>query len=267
MHSTFDFLPQFDAWLATVMLAAVVVGYAVVRLFAGPSSGLARNWKLLALRMGLIAALLLVLANPVRVSTSGGVIVPSDVLVLADASASMSLDDAGASRWSQAVELMRGTIADDQRVQANVRFFKFGRELQSLERSALLATDAVAAADEPDTQLVAALRQLTSRFGQQLPAGVVVLSDGRTRDAGGVDDVAKRYVELGVPIHVFPLGNESTRGDVSAISLIVPPTIRKFASVEAVVFLRSYGLAGRIAQIELSAIDSTGATLKLASSS
>ncbi len=266
MTSSLDFLPQYSGWLVAILLVAIGASYLAVRFAAGPAVALARNWKLAALRLALIAALLAVLANPVRVSKTGGTIVPADVFLLADASASMALDDAGAPRWAQAVELMRRALPDGEQVQANVRFFTFGRQLQALSRSQVVAERTLDDAREPDTQLLAALRQLTSRFGQRPPAGVVVLSDGRGRDADAAGEVAAHFGKLGVPIHVIPLGSDAARGDASVISLIAPTTIRKHASVEVDVFLRSYGFANRTAQLELSAIDANGtATKKLAS--
>jgi hypothetical protein len=266
MTRSLDFLPQYSGWLVALLLLGVGASYLAVRFAAGPAVALARNWKLAALRLALIAALLAVLANPVRVSKTGGVLVPADVLVLADASASMALDDAGAPRWEQAVALMRSALPDDEQVQANVRFFKFGRQLQALPRSQVLADETLEAANEPDSQLLAALRQLTSRFGQRPPAGVVVLSDGRGRDADSAGEVAAHFGKLGVPIHVIPLGSDAAQGDVSVISLIAPTTIRKHSSVEVDVFLRSYGFVNRTAQLELSSIEADGTvTKKLAS--
>jgi hypothetical protein len=262
MTDSFEFLPQYSGWLIAILAGSVALGYLAVRFGAGPAMSLARNWKLAALRVALIAALLAVLANPVRVSSSGGSIVPADVFMLADASASMALDDADAPRWSKAIEFMRQSIANGDQFQANVKLFKFGRQLEVLSRSEVLADQKPDAAREQDTQLLAALRQMTTRFGQRLPAGVVVLSDGRARDAGAVSDVASHYRHLGVPIHVVPLGSTAASGDFSVLSLVAPSTIRKHSDVDVDIFIRSYGFTNKTAQLELVSVEPDGGAVK-----
>lgn len=266
MTHSLDFLPQYSGWLVALLLFAIAASYLAVRLLVGPAVALAGDWRLTALRTALIAALLAVLANPVRVSKTGGDIVPADMFLLADASGSMALDDAGDQRWSQAVGLMRSSFPRSDQVQANIKLFTFGRQLEALEPAELLKPAVFETAHEPDTQLLASLRQLTSRFGQRPPAGVVILSDGRARDAGSAGEVAAHFRKLSVPIHVVPLGSNDAKGDVSVISLIAPPVIRKHANVEVNVFIRSYGFAKRVAELELSSVAADGvATKKLTS--
>jgi uncharacterized membrane protein len=262
MTHSLDFLPQYSGWLIALLLAAIAASYVAVRLATGPAVALASDWRLVALRIALIAALLFLLANPVRVSKTGGDIVPADMFLVADASASMTLDDAGDPRWSQAVRMMRSSLPQGDQVQANVKLFTFGRQLVALEPAELARPEALDAAGEPDTQLLAALRQLTSRFGQRPPAGVVLMSDGRARDAESAGEVAAHFRKLGVPIHVVPLGSNDAKGDASVISLIAPPVIRKHANVEVNVFIRSYGFANRTAELELASVAADGVTTK-----
>ena len=94
-----------------------------------------------------------------------------------------------------------------------------------------------------------ALRQTTSRFRRQPPAGVVVFSDGRARDADRAAEVAAHFRTLGVPIHVVPVGNSERGGDVSVTSLIAPATVRKHSQVNVQAFVRSYGYEGRRAEV------------------
>src|SRR5581483_723277 len=81
---------------------------------------------------------------------------------------------------------------------------------------------AVLAPTDSDTQLVTALRQISSRFGHMPPAGIVLFSDGRARDETGVEQIASQFSRLGVPVHVLPTGSLGKRGDISIVAAVVP---------------------------------------------
>ena len=88
------------------------------------------------------------------------------------------------------------------------------------------------AVPEGDLRLADALRQISSRFGSSAPAGVVVLSDGRVRAAEATEQIARRLGENGVPIHVVPVGEPGSGGDLAVISAVVPPRVRKYSDFE-----------------------------------
>ncbi len=104
---------------------------------------------------------------------------------------------------------------------------------------------------DSDTQLLTALRQVSSRFGRRPPAGVVLFSDGRARDESGVEQLAAQFAKLNVPVHVVPVGDTAKGGDVAIVACVVPPRARRFAEVEVQVFLRSYGYDGRRCEVSL----------------
>ena len=104
---------------------------------------------------------------------------------------------------------------------------------------------------DSDTQLLTALRQVPSRFGRRPPAGIVLFSDGRARDESGVDQLAKQFAMLNVPVHVVPVGDTAKGGDVAIVACVVPPRARRFSEVEVQVFLRSYGYDGRRCEVSL----------------
>ncbi len=106
---------------------------------------------------------------------------------------------------------------------------------------------------DSDTQLLTALRQVSSRFGRRPPAGVVLFSDGRARDESGVEALAAQFAKLNVPVHVVPVGDTAKGGDVAIVACVVPPRARRFAEVEVQVFLRSYGYDGRRCEVSLTA--------------
>ena len=104
---------------------------------------------------------------------------------------------------------------------------------------------------DSDTQLLTALRQVSSRFGRRPPAGLVIFSDGRARDESGVEQLAAQFAKWNVPVHVVPVGDTAKGGDVAIVACVVPPRARRFAEVEVQVFLRSYGYHGRRCEVSL----------------
>ncbi len=104
---------------------------------------------------------------------------------------------------------------------------------------------------DSDTQLLTALRQVPSRFGRRPPAGIVLFSDGRARDESGVEQLARQFAKLNVPVHVVPVGDTAKGGDVAIVACVVSPRARRFAEVEVQVFLRSYGYDGRRCEVTL----------------
>lgn len=127
----------------------------------------------------------------------------------------------------------------------------------ALTSSALTSNSPQATKQKPlaptdsDTQLLTALRQVPSRFGRRPPAGIVLFSDGRARDESGVEQLAKQFAKLNVPVHVVPVGDTAKGGDVAIVACVVPPRARRFAEVEVQVFLRSYGYEGRRCEVSL----------------
>jgi uncharacterized membrane protein len=111
----------------------------------------------------------------------------------------------------------------------------------------------VVAPTETDTQLLTALRQISSRFGRQLPAGLVVFSDGRAHEETGNEQIADQFAKLKVPVHVVPVGGSALAGDVAIVACVVPPRARRFSEVEMQVFLRSYGYDGQRCELRLTA--------------
>ena len=124
-------------------------------------------------------------------------------------------------------------------------------ESTSTASGAAKAKQKLLAPTDSDTQLLTALRQVPSRFGRRPPAGIVLFSDGRARDESGVEQLAKQFAKLNVPVHVVPVGDTAKGGDVAIVACVVPPRARRFAEVEVQVFLRSYGYNGRRCEVSL----------------
>ena len=83
---------------------------------------------------------------------------------------------------------------------------------------------------------------------------MVLFSDGRSREPAGVQEMARRYAEQHVPIHVVPLGETDRGGDVAMVNMVVPARVRKHSAVTATVWIRSYGYDGVRTELRLEAM-------------
>ncbi len=274
------------------IVACAVVGWATVRRTIGPPAGISRRVEFVVLRGLVIATLALILLNPVRVAQTPGLVERPEMFYLIDSSQSMTLGEP-TTRWDDALRAMREAAAEVPDSPVDVKLFRFGQRLlasggldqvgagaaqQQAERienpfsltspanAAEAAIRAPSVPGEPssrpivplaptdsDTQLITALRQISSRFGHRPPAGIVVFSDGRTRDDEGeaVEQIVSQFGRLKVPVHVLPTGGLGKRGDISIVAAVVPPRVRKFSEVEVQVFLRSFGFDGYRTEVEL----------------
>src|SRR5262249_50285500 len=152
---------------------------------------------------GVLATLVFILLNLVSVSEARLPPRAPEVVYLADCSRSMALD-----RPVARLEVVKQAIARSGRlITANpaprVSTYRFGE--------GLAATTSLAALSPTDdaTRLLEALDRLPSHFADGPPAGVVIFSDGRTTETG-FEEIAAGYRRLGVPLHVFPVGDTVT---------------------------------------------------------
>lgn len=266
-----DFLPpvSFDT-VAKLAMAALAV-LIVLRLLAGPAATISRRAGLYVLRGVILAVVLALLFNPVRIQELPGSIDAPDIFYLLDASTSMAMGT-GSTRWDDSTAMIRA--AQDKagsRSHARLNLFRFGQKLAAIEPSQIgmgvpPAPPAAAKAKTPppakpvdsDTQLAGALRQLSSRFGRSLPASIVLFSDGQARDAGEVEKIAGYFSRLKVPIHVVPVGDTTKGGDVAIVGVVAPDRVRRFSQVDVQVFLRSFGFEGQNARLVLSSLGENG---------
>ena len=68
----------------------------------------------------------------------------------------------------------------------------------------------------------------------------------------------KVWKRLKVPVHVVPVGRGAEGGDVAIVAAVAPAKARKQSQVTVDVFLRSFGFAGRRAELQLQALDDGG---------
>jgi len=237
-------------------LAVGLVGLLVLasRFASAPSS---RGKALLALRASVLAVLVLILLNPTRVKPTPHTGPAPEAVFLLDRSRSMSLETP-ASRAQAVDRLIRGAegLVEAGRRPA-IRTFGFGRDLFALSE-----TGKAPRPDADETRLAWALEQLPSRFGDRLPFAVFVFSDGRSTEPAALDATARAYRELGVPIHVAPVGDEQISGDVAVQDIDAPRDARPGTRVPIRVTLRSRGHDGERTELRIrSAANPTGDAL------
>jgi uncharacterized membrane protein len=243
-------------WMVLLWLAPVLVAFGWARRRAMPAMARSRNVALWVCRGCVLAVLVVIGLNPVRVTITPGAVQRPEVHVLLDASQSMLLGSPE-SRWQEGTGLLR-TALERQQGHANVHVHRFGQRLVPVDGDQFLAGGELARPDDADTQLVAAFRQLAGRLGRDAPAAVVVVSDGRVRDPEKVDEMASVWRRLRVPVHTVPLGRAAEGGDAAIVAAVAPAKVRKQAQVEIDVFLRSFGYAGRHTELQLQDLDEAG---------
>lgn len=259
-----DFLPPLSLVQWLLVLGVTLAGALLGRWLLGPSNAVARRWNLFAIRGALVGIAALILLNPVRVDELPGPMQQPELFYLLDSSSSMQMGD-GRSRWEEAIGRI-GAAHQQTATYAQVKAFRFGQRLAAIEDVAQVGvlppagdSQLTRASSPPrallptdgDTRLLAALRQISSRFGRVPPLGIVLFSDGRAREEAGVDQLLAEFARLKVPIHVAPVGDTAKGGDIAISAVVAPPRVRKFTEVEVQVFLRSFGFDGKRSEVEL----------------
>lgn len=256
------FEPQMTIVNAILIGLAGLVIWGTSHRIAGAPLLVSQRYGLVALRCLTVCLLISLLLNPVKLFESHGAKQQGDAFFLLDSSQSMANGDGG-SRWERSLKLIRESERIDGDTLANVSLFRFGQRLAAVEPDIWQQPTSEIGPSDSDTQLAAALRQLTSRFGRTPPGAVVVFSDGRARDAADVVSVADHYAKLKVPIHVVPVGDPTKGGDLAIVGVVSPPKVRKNSQVEVRVFLRSYGYDHQRCELVVSALDRGGNRRKL----
>ncbi len=256
-QTTFNLLSPVSPALVALLAVVAATLLLLARLVFGPPLAPSRRLGLWVLRGLVLVVLVAILANPVRVDRSTGILRRCGVSYLLDTSASMALGE-GTSRFDQAVRIIRDVdrlVPPEKR--PNVSSYRFGQRLAAIKFPSRNDVDSVRPTDH-DTQLLSALRQLTGRFGGAKHHSVVLFSDGRSREPSGVQEMARRYAKQSVPIHVVPLGKIDRGGDVAVVNMVVPARVRKHSQVGATVWVRSYGYDGVRAELQLDSIGESG---------
>ena len=264
VQTSLDLMPPVDLGTAGMLAAVAVVLLILARLCIGPPMTGARRWGLLGIRSLILAVLLVVLINPVRVDQLPGAVGQPKVVYLLDTSQSMALGTP-TTRFQEVVRTIREVDrllpVDSRPVLSS---YRFGETFSAIESPLQESDGSAVVAGDRDTQLLAALRQLPGRFTSSPPRAVVLFSDGRARDPVGLEEMARRYARMNVPIHVVVLGNPVRGGDVAIVNMVAPALVRKHSRASARIWVRSYGYDAKRARLQLSALGDDGARRPLA---
>jgi uncharacterized membrane protein len=243
--TAFEWAPLYTASLYAGLGVGLLLLVLLARRIA--RSPAARRGPLLLLRLALLAVLVVVLLNPVRVSEARLPSRPPEVVYLVDCSRSMALDRP-TSRLNQVKRALRDArnyLPTDSPLK--ISLYRFGDQL-----AAATGADELQPTEEA-TRLLAALERLPARFEDGRPGGVVVFSDGRATETTGFDEIAAGYRRLGVPVHVFPVGDSRIIGDVAIQEVIAPRDAPAGSRVPVRVHLRSRGYADRRTEVRIRA--------------
>jgi uncharacterized membrane protein len=237
-----EWSPPYPAWIY-VALAVAAVGFLLLARRLAPAPA-ARSWLLLFLRAGVLVLLAAILLNFVRVTETRLPPRLPEVVYLVDCSRSMALD-----RPTSRLDQVKQVIGQAERQaqsgpRLSTRLYGFGEDMKAASN-----IDELRPTDDA-TRLRAALDSLPAQFTDQMPAGVVIFSDGRTTETTGFEEVAAGYRRLGVPVHVFPVGNP-VAGDVAVEDVIAPRDAPAGTRLPVRVVVRSRGYAGRRALVHI----------------
>jgi len=196
-----------------------------------------RHWSILLPRIVVLAALGLILLDPVRRSEFRQPDREAVAIGLVDCSRSMSLDEPQ-SRLDRVRQVIQELPDPVQSQQAGLTLFRFGERLAAAPDLTQLAPV------EDASRLSDALEKLPGMFTRDAPKAIVVFSDGAATDAAALSETAAGYQRLGIPIYAFGVGDEHVRGDVAIQDLVVPRRVDAHSKVSIRGVVRSEGFEG-----------------------
>jgi hypothetical protein len=252
--AAYDWSPPYAAEVYLGLGVGLLLGLLLARRLSRAAA--ARRWTLTLLRALVLAGLVFILLNLVRVRETRFPSRQPEIVCLIDCSQSMALDRP-ASRLDQVKHVLRQAEQGASASGPRLSLYRFGSRLLACN-----SPDELSPGDDR-SGLREALEQLPARLRDGLPAGVVVFSDGRTPDGAGLEAVAAGYRSLGVPLHVFPVGDPNTSGDVAIEDILAPREAPAGARVPVRVLVRCHGFGGRRAELRIRA-DAAGKDAPLA---
>lgn len=233
---------------AVALIAAALVG-ATVWAMIRARAPLGVRAGVVALRTAAVAALVIALLGPVRV-TRGELVLKPPLLILADASQSMGVRDAagGASRREATVAALEKARPDFERLAEvyEVSRFDFGDDVSEvLEWSP--------AADRRLTALGDAVSNLVRRQKGRTGGRIVVLSDGRNTSGADPVRAATLAADRGVTVHAVGVGSSGgpTLRDRRVSNLLCPSSAQVQAAVSIHGYVACFGERGRTLKVIL----------------
>lgn len=233
----FVFLASWPAHWAAAALAVVFVALAFQFRRRPPrpaSLPTARRALLWLLQGGFLALLLLLLWQP---ALSVAVLKPQQnvIAVLVDDSRSMLMRDPDGSRLQQARRILQGGLLADLRARFQVRLYRFGDRLETLEAPERIS------GREQATHIAEALRAVAAEAAGMPVGAAVLLSDGADT-GGGIDrETIAQLRARRIPVHTVGLGRERFDRDLEIAGVELPARTLPEARLMATVRIRQNG--------------------------
>lgn len=205
-----------------------------------------RGRWILGLRLGGLGCLLWILWQPVW-SRWVEREIQREVVVVVDDSASMGLVDEGEEKTRQ--ELAREILAASGlsgELEGKVGL----REVRVARRVVVEKGEELEGWDQA-TDLAGGLDEILNQVPPEQLAGVVLLSDGRHNRPGSVEDVARRFGILDVPVAVIPSGSEVPPKDAAILSVKAPDSVFLGDRIRVGAMLKFDGYRGKKAKLQL----------------
>lgn len=231
-------------------VAALALAATIVAARACAISPRLKSWGLFAPRAAVLGGLLFILLNPVRLDRHQLPPRQSQLAFLTDSSKSMALD-APTSRLEQVKQVIYQAIQEvPESERPRLHLYSFGERLKAAPSLPQLQPL------EDASRFQDAFRQLPSRFGKDVPKAVVIFSDGQWEGRSDLNDLVATYAEIGVAVHVFPVGDVGVRGDVAIQELVVPRRVQEGEKTVVRATIRSNGFDGKRAVVTIRPEDS-----------
>ena len=244
-----NFSPRLEPQIVYVLAALVALAaiYWTLRSQVLVRKGL--KIPILLCRLLLIALLVLIFLNPIatdEIETPQGA-----TLLLIDNSRSMALDEPN-SRLGQAKEWSEPLTAfsDSNRTLRMASFSDRMRPVGELEKLAL---------GGEETNLGATLNRVLEAPEADLPAGIVIVSDGRITDRGELNDALARAQRQGVALLTHAVGAEVPPRNAAIHQLEAPRSARAETRVPVNLELRTDGFP-EDTELTVTILDEAGET-------
>ena len=210
-----------------VVLVTSALGVIAWRAYANLLVPRPRRDILVALRFVTLAALVIFLMRPVRVSDDGlrNVVVP----ILVDVSRSMSIEDSdGLRRIDRARDLLTRELLPALANQFHVEILGFGDRLRDMRPADLAATDR-------QSDLSGAIAAVRDRYRGRPLAGIVLISDGG-------DTSASMPAEASIPpVYALGIGARTVGRDREVSSVTAAEAIADDSRIDLAVSAVSHG--------------------------
>jgi len=212
-------------WWAVLLVAAAVSAVAW-RAYAGNVVERPQRDVLIVLRLLTLAALVMFLMRPVRVSDEGSkdVVVP----VLVDGSRSMTIEDAdGQRRIDRARDLVTREILPSLQGQFQIEVLSFGDRVRETSPPDLAATDR-------QSDLSGALAAVRDRYRGRPIAGIILISDGGDTSRSPADTTVP-------PVYALGLGSRTVGRDREVSSVTAAEAVADDSRIDIAVSAVSHG--------------------------